>query len=74
MIQFRNVVCLKQTHNFIQRKQLIAHLVVHGPAHIFKITVVKKSIAVHFHPHADLLDADCSDLCYRITKGRKKIN
>lgn len=55
-------------------KPLNPHLVMHGPAHIFKITVIKKSVAVHFHPHTNLLDADRPDLCYRIAEENNRIS
>ena len=36
--------------------------IVQSPAHVFQVAVVEEGVAVHLHPHTDLLDADGSDL------------
>lgn len=34
----------------------------HGPPHVLQVAVIEECVAVHLHPHPDLLDADRPDL------------
>lgn len=42
------------------------YLIIHGPAHVLQVTVIKKRLTVHLHPHANLLNAYDSDLSNHI--------
>lgn len=42
----------------------MTHLIVHCPTNILQIAVVKKGIAVEFHPHSNLFYTDGPDFCY----------
>ena len=48
------------------------YLVVHRPSHVLQITVVEKCVAVHFHPHLNLLDADSPDVSIGIAVEEKR--
>lgn len=43
-----------------------------SPAHVFQVAVVEEGVAVELHPHADLLDADGSDLSNGVPGNEKK--
>lgn len=43
----------------------------HCPTNILQIAVVKKGIAVEFHPHSNLFYTDGPDFCYWVTIKRR---
>lgn len=43
-------------------KTTSTHSVMKSPSHILQIAVIQEGVAVHLHPHTDLLNADGSNL------------
>lgn len=55
-------------------QRLSAHLVVHCPANILEVTVIKEGVTVQLHPHSNLLDTNSSDFSNGIAGNTRRIN
>lgn len=52
---------------------LSAHLVVHCPANILEVTVIKEGVTVQLHPHSNLLDTNSSDFSNGIAGNTRRV-